>query len=56
MDLMDSIGVLDESLRVAIGEVEGVCLDCNNLTEKLKAIERVVRETTVYDPSRFSSL
>lgn len=55
VDVLNSIGILDEALRVYTGELPGICTDCVDVTKTRKRLEAFVRETIVYDSSKYAS-
>lgn len=54
--LLDDVNFLDQSMRVAYGEVKGVRLECVDKHQKKRKLEALVRKMMVYDVEKFSSV
>lgn len=52
---MDEVRLLDTSLRVATGEIEGNCVGCEDSTIRRKKMDAFVRRGLKYDPSKHRS-
>lgn len=48
-DMMEEVNLLDKKLRVAAGEMEGAYLDADDLTERRRRMEGMVRRSMEYD-------
>lgn len=48
-ELMDKVRLLDTSLRAATGELNDICLDCDNVAEKRIRMEELVRQGMKFD-------
>lgn len=56
VQLMKTVGIPDQSLRVATGEIPGLCMDFIDATKKRKAMEEIVRRTTAYKSRYYRSI
>lgn len=52
-EIMDNVSLIDKSLQVATGEVVDMLLDCQDLTEKRRNMERTVRKDMSADRSKY---
>lgn len=55
VEIMDTVGLLDNPLRVVSGEVPGVNLDVSTVQEKKKNIDSLVRAAIPYDEDKYAS-
>lgn len=54
--LMDDVRLLDTSLRVSTGEVQGNCMDCDHVVDSRKRMEALVRRGMQYDETKQRSV
>lgn len=55
IDMMEEVGFLDDSLRVANNEVHGHDKNVDDTLQRRRVIERMVRDCLEYNEERYSS-
>lgn len=54
VEVLESVGILDQALHLCTSEIPGLCLECEHVSRKRERMETVVSETIIYDETKFS--
>lgn len=56
VEVMEQVGLLDQSQRIAAGEIQGICTDFNEVNERRSHFDTAVRNSIGYYPSTYASI